>query len=311
MRTRWRGRFFHGARLVRQAAGVMLLGLSAVTSPQEPVTALSVADGGVPWNLRYVLKIDAPYFFDIRATRGRKRLARQDRAQEQEIEAILPRIQTYFVENDALEREAVFATMLLEFERNGALRTRVEWSGGLSGQIGADGQVALIEDTRGAATPYRFVLASWAGAGGRGSKRWRASLCSTEDDLRYRPGFIPNTVLGGFGCREWAAQLRNPKLPYIDVTSYQAETNRSSALNRRRHYPGRQTAAVRPLIGWSSYDLPVKPVIGRHGESWFCLHDCPDGDPPGYIPNMRRWLERHNWPMPVAPKRMPVFPDKN
>lgn len=303
---------FAGAQVRRFAAAVVLLGFASATCAQEsvPLATQLAAAGAEPWHLRYVLKIDAPYFFDIRATRGRKRLARQDPTQEQEVEAIAPRVQTYVVENDALEREAAFATMLLEFERNGMLRTRVDWPSQLRGQIDADGQVAVIDEKRGTATPYRFVLAYWDEAEGKDVKRWQASLCSTEDDLRYRPGFVPNTVTGGFGCREWAAQLRNPKQPYIDVTSYQTEADRDAKPDRRGRYPTRLRAAIRPVIGWGSYELPIKPVIGRHGASWFCLQDCPDGDLPGHIPNMRRWLERHKWPMPVAPKQMPVFPDK-
>ncbi|WP_143707461.1 hypothetical protein [Uliginosibacterium sp. TH139] len=260
-----------------------------------------------PWALRYILKLDAPYFFDIRATRGKKKLSEARPGQEQEIEAVAQGVRTYVVENAFLEREEVFASLLLEFNRSGELVSRHSSRAPLFGHLAQDDELVLASGN--GTQDFVFGLGQWQTASlGEGSGTLPA-LCSKEDEQRYRPNFRPSSVLGGFGCREWRAYLENRKLPYIDVTSYELEDDRSAKPDRKGRYPQRILATIRPVIGWGRFDLPAKPVIGRHGKSWFCLHDCPGGDFPGFIPNIASWAARSGWPVPKPPKRMPLFPD--
>ena len=52
-----------------------------------------------------------------------------------------------------------------------------------------------------------------------------------------------------------------------------------------------------------------KPVIGKHGKAWVCLHECPKGEAPGIIPDIKAWAKANNWSIPKQPKRQPMFPD--
>lgn len=264
----------------------------------------AVPEAATPWALRYVIKVDVPYFFDIRSTRGKKRLSHADPSRYQELEAIAPRTKTYVVENSRLEREEVFATLVLDFDRQGKVLNRLDWSGQVSGRMGPDGSVYLLGDGDG---EFRFDIGEWQQAQGSKARAYSPALCTAEDATRYQEGFSPTSVVGNFGCREWAYYLQNRKLPYIDVTSYQTTQDRSAKPDRRGRYPSRTVAVIRPLIGWGRFDIAPKPVIGRHGDSWFCLKDCPDGDLPGYIPNMKNWVARNGWPMPKPPRRLPMF----
>lgn len=298
-----------GARALRTALSSSLLCLlqsMAMAGPSAVSPELAAASVA-PWPVRYVLKIDTPYFFDIRAMRGRKKLASPVAGQAQEIEAITDRVKTYVVETRQLEREQVFSTLLLEFDREGRLTTPVEWPRKLVAHFDDEDSLVLNDERAGAPV---FVLGAWELGTDAASRRFSPALCSAEDEQRYAPGFVPSTVSGGFGCREWSFAQQSTKLPYIDVTSYQQEADKSAKPDRRGRIPTRVVATIKPALGWGSYAVNPKPVIGRHGDSWFCLHDCPDGDLPGYIPNMKSWLARHKWPVPAVPRSMPVFPDK-
>lgn len=114
-------------------------------------------------------------------------------------------------------------------------------------------------------------------------------------DTRYKRGFSAKeySVDGNFGCREWGYYLQNNEIPYIDVTSYGKD----------------KTTYIRPVIGWGRFDVPPKPIIGKHGKVWVCLHECPDGDAPGIIPNIKVWAKKHGWPVPKQPVKQPMFPD--
>lgn len=260
-----------------------------------------------PWALRYVLKIDTPYFFDIRATRGRRNLANPRAAREQELEAIAGNVRTYVVENRMFEREEVFSTLALEFAPDGQLITRVSWPQKLGGHIDEEGRVFLSAE--GESSPV-FGIATLEEYEGKDAKLYSPAICSGDDDRRYLPGFKPTSVSGNFGCREWSYYLHNAKLPYIDVTTYQVTVDPAAKPVRRGRAAPSVSATIKPVIGWGRFDISPKPVIGKHGDSWFCLHDCPDGDRPSYIPNIKSWLARHNWPMPKIPKKMPLFPDR-
>lgn len=145
---------------------------------------------------------------------------------------------------------------------------------------------------------------------------------------------------GIFGCREWAYQLKRPVSvaglggqvpdanghcaggfepgmykgrlvcpgldessqykpnaqgfvqPYIDVTSYHDKAGKKGTIGH--------------FIGWAGFDDPVRPVIGKFGDRWVCLHECPDGAAPGPIDDIAQWTGQRGWPLP---KPGPYFLD--
>ena len=104
-----------------------------------------------------------------------------------------------------------------------------------------------------------------------------------------------------FNCREWSWQMHESERPYIDVTSY-----RPAKSTRTRNHP--HSAYIQEFIGWSRFDRH-KPVIGKHADKWYCLHECPQGEAPGEIADIKAWAAANGWPVPKPPTRMPVFTD--
>jgi hypothetical protein len=102
-----------------------------------------------------------------------------------------------------------------------------------------------------------------------------------------------------FACREWSWQMQETERPYIDVTSY---VPKQPAWN----YP--HGTYIHSFVGWSRYDRQ-KPVIGKHANTWYCLHECPQGNKPGPIADIHAWAKANGWNAPKPPTRMPVFND--
>jgi len=102
-----------------------------------------------------------------------------------------------------------------------------------------------------------------------------------------------------FGCREWSYQMQEAERPYIDVTSY---------VPKEPKYGYPHGGYILPFTGWSRFDRK-KPVIGKHADTWYCLHECPKGEAPGPIADIAAWAQANGWPAPKPPTRMPVFPD--
>jgi len=102
-----------------------------------------------------------------------------------------------------------------------------------------------------------------------------------------------------FACREWAWQMHDAERPYIDVTSY---------VPKEPQYGYPHGTYILPFIGWSRFDRQ-KPVIGKHADTWYCLHECPGGDKPGPIADISAWAKANGWTAPKPPTRMPVFTD--
>ncbi|RJG06146.1 hypothetical protein D3870_09130 [Noviherbaspirillum cavernae] len=123
------------------------------------------------------------------------------------------------------------------------------------------------------------------------------ALCSSSDDDRYLKNFSRKFVSkhsldGNFGCREWTYQLYDRDRPFIDVTSYQKDGT-----------------YIKEFIGWSRFEDPPKPVIGRHEKTWYCLHECPNSEAPGTIPDIAAWTRKHGFPVPKRPRKQPMFPN--
>jgi len=138
-----------------------------------------------------------------------------------------------------------------------------------------------------------FYLADWS-QGIPGDATFSPAVCTISDMHRYAPGWKRGSAHGDFGCREWTAQLNRWEQPYIDVTTY----------NRRGNYIGE-------FVGWARFGDAPRPVIGMHGKHWLCLHECPAGEMPGVIDDLRAWTRKHNFPMPVRPKSQPEYPDSH
>ena len=154
------------------------------------------------------------------------------------------------------------------------------------------------------------------GAYGASDARYSPAICSgihrdstPADGIgRYKPKDDPTGLEGFFGCREWAAQLYDDRRPYIDVTSYEMVDDYDRPAVKGK-LPKKPETFIRPFVGFSRFDSPVKPVIGNHKGTWYCITDCPNGDSPGPIADMKAWVKRGGWSMPAKPKNVREFMD--
>lgn len=138
-----------------------------------------------------------------------------------------------------------------------------------------------------------FGFADWS-QGIPGEVSFSPAVCSIVDDRRYQDDWSQASASGGFGCREWTAQLYDAGRPYIDVTSY-----------------GPAGPFIGEFVGWSRFTDPHKPVIGLHHLTWICLYDCPTGEKPGVIKDIRAWTAKHRFPMPERPPKQPLYPNSD
>lgn len=123
---------------------------------------------------------------------------------------------------------------------------------------------------------------------------------------------------GYFGCREWTAQLYDSQRPYIDVTSYEYALDyekpklTSGPRKDMRQFlkPLTWAPKIKPFIGFSRFEDVPKPVIGNHLGQWVCLNDCPKGEAPGQIADIKQWATKQGWPVPMPPKDVRAFKDQ-
>lgn len=139
--------------------------------------------------------------------------------------------------------------------------------------------------------PYRIAEMS---QGIPGEMSFSPAVCNIVDDRRYQDGWPQDSASGGFGCREWTAQLYDAGRPYIDVTSY-----------------GPDGPFIGEFVGWSRFTDPHKPVIGLHRMTWLCLYDCPGGEKPGVIKDIKAWTAQHHFPLPERPPKQPLYPNSD
>lgn len=150
----------------------------------------------------------------------------------------------------------------------------------------------LVLARTGSASERLYLLAYWS-QGIPGAVQFSPAVCSIDDSSRYDNDWQDGGgVVGGFGCREWTAQLYDWERPYIDVTSY----------TKTRSF-------IDDFIGWSRFTDQPKPVIGLHEGTWLCLHECPAGEQPGIIPDIKAWTAKHHFPMPQRPRKQPEYPN--
>lgn len=181
--------------------------------------------------------------------------------------------------------------VLLAFDAKGRITNQRGALGTMSAKLSRiyDLQLAHLGETN----PNSYYLAEWS-QGIPGDVTFSPAVCSSDDKRRYQPNWNAGNFLGNFGCREWTAQLYDRQQLYIDVTSYRENET-----------------FIGEVIGWSRFEDPPKPVIGRHGKTWLCLHDCPAGEKPGVIQDIRKWTARHGFPMPERPSKQPLYPDSD
>jgi hypothetical protein len=180
------------------------------------------------------------------------------------------------------------AVVLLAFDRKGLVLHSRGALRGMMAKRSVLGNLALIHDRAGA-NPYYF--AEWS-QGVPGDASFSPAVCNSDDRYRYKEDWSINDPSGGFGCREWTEQLYHRDQPYIDVTSYSPRGN-----------------FIGELVGWSRFEDPPKPVIGLQGKTWLCLHECPAGEQPGVIRDIKAWTAKHGYPMPKRPSKQPRFPN--
>ncbi|SFZ77388.1 hypothetical protein [Chitinimonas taiwanensis] len=264
-----------------------------------------------PWDFRYILKIDEPSRFEIRRELGKQELARTplDFGRSHLLETIIPPVQVFDIPNEYWEANNKVATLLMTFDEQGRLASPYEWPFTLSGKLNRLRYLILAPGN--AANDLQFDIGEWYTGRSSDEVAYIPAICSMTDmGERYRKGFKADTIDGNFGCREWGYYLQSDQFPYIVITSYQWENDYEKPKNKKGKYPQMLATYIRPVIGWGRFDTPPKPFIGQHGKNWVCLHECPDGEAPGIIPDIKAWTAKRGWPLPKPPKKQPMFPDR-
>lgn len=244
-----------------------------------------------PWEIRYVLFVD-----EISMAKSAIKVARQANGEPESLrkKKVYLRAEAFFEPNKIIGAPDAknLSLILVSFERNGRVKEPPELRM-LTARRNVMDDLVLIDENASATKPY--FLAEWS-QGVPGDVTFSPAVCAGLDSSRYDGHWETDTTLGNFGCREWTAQLyrRADEQPYIDVTTYRRDGN----------YIG-------GFVGWSRFTDPPKPVIGQHGKTWLCLHECPAGEKPGVIPNIKAWTAKHGYPMPKRPPRQPLYANKN
>lgn len=246
---------------------------------------------GRPWEFSYVIL--GARNMASREELGKKTLATGDPKVAQMPEAIFPYTTVRGPEDpNEMPWDRDISTLLITFDKNGLVTSPYAWNPGLTGHISRLMNVSLASGS--GSTDLIFKLGAWYIGTSSDELKYIPAICSYDDmRYRYKRGFKPDSVDGGFGCREWGYYLKSDEHPYIDVTTYYKDGS----------------TYIRPFVGWGRFDTPPKPVIGKQGKAWMCLHDCPDGAAPGVIPDIAAWARQRGWQVPKRPKKMPLFTD--
>lgn len=259
-----------------------------------------------PWEYRYIIQIESPYDHE-----GWKRVSAKGIVSGQTINHF--RIDPLFPlsisiptdpEQRGGENQAIGA-IVVQFDKDGRVITSNDLSLNLRGRMNRPFEIVLSASDQ--PNSWQFHLGYWyTGSGNPNELEYTPAICEgaeipyfQDKKGRYTKGFKSSSVStsGNFGCREWGYYLQNDKFPYIDVTSY----------GKDQFGP---FSYIRPILGWARFDAPPKPVIGKHGKVWVCLHECPNGESPGIIPDIKQWAAKNGWPVPTPPKKQPMFPDR-
>lgn len=243
-----------------------------------------------PWPIRYFLYVTEEYHMKI----VNHQVTEMNRRIDQGIDdSVYKNFEEYFPPIRIIRtKESKLAVVLMNFNRSGTLLSPAISELNFTAAKTGIGSLVLIKNGTGDEShkPYRF--ARWWDFPGH--HLMFPAVCDSTAEYRYETNDPKRKeYVGGFGCREWSAQMRDDQRPYIDVTSYY-----------RKDYH-----VIGKFVGWSGFDNKPKPVIGKHNKAWICLHECPNGEEPGIIPNIRVWTKKHGFPMPMRPARQPEYPN--
>ncbi len=262
-----------------------------------------------PWNMRYFIYVEPERGWDstkrAAITQNAKQASREPKRRFFSWEELFDPTDLVKTKAPDLIGNPNLVVVVLSFDQDGMVTSPHSRDKPIRGRIN---QLRYLGLSDGEGLVDRFYgVAEWFTGIGDASTHWAPAFCNydqTPDVLRvksdgylYGKFFKPHSLTPLFGCREWAYQLYDNERPYIDVTSYELGAK------------GKQPKGhIREFMGWARFG-DNKPVIGQHEGDWYCLHDCPGGDAPGLIPDIKAWAKRFDWHAPVPPTRVPTFPD--
>lgn len=265
---------------------------------------------GRPWELRYILYVTDARWNSVVEVAQESKDKTSSNVLYRDWWELFFKPQIFFPSGDKWAQPGDGLTaVLIEFDQEGKVKTPNDSGTHLYGKIDRTLDVTL--SAGGDVKQPRYPLGFWFTGLGDISTHWAPGLCKASEmpspfaktelgtGYLYGPMFQPYPHSPTFGCREWAYQLQHPNRPYIDITSY---------LNKKNDPDGSGTY-VREIFGWSRFSDQPKPVIGKHEQGWYCFHECPGGDKPGLIPDIKAWAQKNGWSAPTRPTRIPVFPD--
>jgi hypothetical protein len=286
-----------------------LLHLGCAQAEPLSSTAVAMRPGWItwierPWSTRYFIQVDTTDGWDY----SKKMAIRDNAKQGQKFfnwqEFFFPSVQLT-VKPDPASGEQSLSVVVIDFDKDGRVVSPHTHAGSLWGRLNQLQRLGLSEGD--ALNDRYFGLAYWFTGIGDSSTHWAPAFCTLDqrpdaamvksDGYLYGKSFTPNGYAPLFGCREWAYQLYDNDRPYIDVTSYEPTGKGKPPIGY-----------IREFIGWARFG-DSKPIIGQHEGDWYCLHDCPGGDKPGLILDIKTWAKRFHWSVPVPPTRVPTFPD--
>ena len=286
----------HGSATIKRILHALLTVcalLPSIASSREDPSRIWI---GRPWEFRYILQIDSPDDYEGWRSLGKKTISGRNFDTDHRPESVFPL--TLSISTDPghyREADKAIGAVLITFNEQGQVTSPYDWPHKLSGQLNR--LYTLVLASGNGPEDIQFRLGHWYTGRSDSEHVYIPAICTLHDmNERYKKVYAADRldVDGNFGCREWGYYLQNPEIPYIDVTSYGKD----------------KSTYIRPVIGWGRFDVPPKPVIGKHGNVWVCLHECPNGEAPGIIPDIKAWAAKNGWPVPKRPKKMPLFPDK-
>jgi hypothetical protein len=279
----------------RHSIAFVLLGLIATATGGKTSISVHELDPSrewqdIPWPLRYVLFVNSEKNMkdDVLAS---KRFNALDGKQGKDY--VYHDIEELFAGTLTVvaSKTIDIGTAVILFDQSGRVLNKDPIFERYIGKLSGIERFVLVSPDKLEAKPYGF--GRWD-QGIPGDVSFSPALCTTLDSHRYASHWKRNDYRGNVGCREWTAQLYRREQPYIDVTTY----------SKRGNFIGE-------LVGWARFEDRPRPVIGMQGKQWLCLHECPAGEKPGVIPDIRAWTLKHNFPMPERPARQPVYPNAN
>jgi hypothetical protein len=294
-----------GLRLAQMLALVAALSIAMPTpSAAQSPSARPASQDRVerPWEMRYFISVTQSW---PSAQEFAKRVNSVAGEKSPSWKGIFDPVAFLAVSKPPIPRLANLAVSVIEFHRDGTVTSQNAHPGTLRGGLNRLRYINLA--TGNDAADPQFALGEWFTGLGDMSVHWAPGLCGTkempspfsktDEHYLYGPKFLLNEYSATFGCREWAYQLYDDARPYIDVTSY---------VRIGKSYP--KFTFIREFIGWARFG-DKKPVIGKHGSQWYCLHDCPDGEKPAPIADIKSWATNKGWKVPSPPTKAPTFPD--